>query len=183
MIRLTAEEFWPLYRDEVRRRGSVEALRSSSVWTKVAINAAKAVCLTAGLKIGNELYLDVMGYEQREAGVNFNWDLRVAFEHENTRNWQDELCKLCHVIANLRVLVAYFPMRECIERQLQEKIDLMGARATRAADCQWLFIFGPEDSRRNPVPWVAYTLDPSRRLAKLSDDSPFCPHAEYSERC
>lgn len=182
MIRLSAEQFWRLYRDEVRLRGSLESLPRSRDWTRVAIAAAKAVCVNAGLKTGNELYLDVMGYEQRESGVDFNWDLRVAFEHENTQNWHDELCKLCHIVSDLRVLVGYFKISDQIERRLQERIDLMAERMTRVPDGQWLFIFGPGKSQNDERPWAAYTLDPGRRLIKLADDNPFNPYAEFSRR-
>jgi len=182
MIQFSAEQFWRLYRDEVRRCGSLESLRRSRDWTKVAISAAKGVCLSAGLKTGNELYLDVMGYEQRQPGVDFNWDLRVAFEHENTRNWHDELCKLCHVVADLRVLVGYFTINTPIEERLHERINRMGNRITRVPDCQWLFIFGPDDSQRDKTPWVGYTLDLEQRLVRLVDDKPFNPHTEFSRR-
>lgn len=180
MIRITAEEFWRSYRDGVRKRGSLDSLKNSRSWTEVAIDSAKAICLEAGLKIGNELYLDVMGYEQRQSGVNFNWDLRVAFEHENTKNWQDELCKLCHVVADLRVLVGYFTMREGIRDLLQQRIDQMGERMTRVARSEWLFILGPDDSRRNPTPWTAFSIGDGRRLAELPDDKPFIPFIEFS---
>lgn len=182
MIRLSAEEFWPRYRDEVRRRGSSESLAKPKLWTKVAIEAAKAVCMNAGLKTNNELHLDTMGYEQRQAGVDFNWDLRVAFEHENTNSWRDELCKLCHVVADLRVLVGYFTVREQLDKRLQERIDLMDGRMSRVTNSQWLFIFGPSESERDPAPWVAYTLDDRLRLVKLPDNDPFNPYMEYSRR-
>ena len=182
MNRLSAEQFWPLYRDEVRRRGNLEVIGKSRLWTCVAIDAAKAVCMNAGLKTGNELYLDVMGYEQRQSGVDFNWDLRVAFEHENTNNWHDELCKLCHVVADLRVLVAYFRSGEPIAERLQERIDLMDKRMTRVQESEWLFIFGPDDSRRDRTRWAAYRLDERRQLARLRDDNPFNPYEEFSRR-
>jgi hypothetical protein len=76
MVQIRADEFWIRYRDEVRRSGNLDALRSTKLWTCVAIQAAKKVCEDAGLKTGNELYLDVMAYEQREVGVYYNWDLR-----------------------------------------------------------------------------------------------------------
>jgi hypothetical protein len=123
-----------------------------------------------------------MGYEQRESGVFFNWDLRVAFEHENSPNWQDELCKLCHVVADLRVLVAYIAQPAMIESLLQNRIELMGERCQRVRDSQWLFIFGPESSKRNRLPWVAYTLDRACRLTKSHDDNPFCPYIEFARR-
>jgi hypothetical protein len=123
-----------------------------------------------------------MGYEQRVPGVNFNWDLRVAFEHENWRNWQDEFCKLCHVVADLRVLAAYFTKRQKIEETLQERIDVMDERVRRLPASEWLFIFGPEDSRCNPTPWIAFTLDGGRRLVKVPDENPFCPYVEFSGR-
>lgn len=180
MSHIGADEFWPRYRDAVRARGSLNALSNTREWTRVAVEAAKSVCTNAGLITGNELYLDVMAYEQRTAGVFYDWHLRVAFEHENGRNWHDELCKLCHVVADLRVLVGYFIIGERIDDVLQRRIDSMGERLTRVAGSDWLFIFGPDDSRRDARPWVAFTLDGNRRLAALLDDNPFNPFHEYS---
>lgn len=202
MIRLTAEEFWPQYRDEGRATGYLDALpNTGGSWTRIVTNAAIEVCESAGLqatsvspnlresrtskeldpacrKACKELHLDVMGYEQRQPGIPYDWDLRVAFEHENDpRTWHDELCKLCHIVAGLRVLAGYFKKGVSIEELLQERIDLMGDRVLGS---EWLFIFGPWDSSKDPIPWAAYVLDQDRRLVKLRDDSPFCPHIEFS---
>jgi hypothetical protein len=182
MIRITAEEFWPKFRDEVRRTGTLEALRNTKAWTHTIIQAAKTVCEQAGLKTGNELYLDVMGYEQREPGVNFNWDLRVAFEHENFRGWHDELCKLCHVVADLRVLVAYFGKRTNIEEELRARVATMGERMTRVSNAEWLFIFGPDDSPNDQRNWVAYVCGDDTRLRMLEDGNGFNPYSAFSTR-
>jgi hypothetical protein len=182
MIRLSAREFWPRYRDAVRSQGNLKLLSSTRDWTRVAIDAAKSVCMDAGLTTGNEFYLDVMGYEQRVSGIFYDWDLRIAFEHENGRDWHDELCKLCHVVADLRVLVGYFMMRERIDEILRQRIGQMGDRITRVTGSEWLFIFGPNDSRLDHTPWKAYTIDDGNGLIQLRDDDPFNPFEEFLRR-
>ncbi len=168
MIRIRAADFWPRYREECRSTGTRDSLRTDLSWTNIAVPAARSVCLKAGLEPCEELKLDVMGYEQRVKGVNFNWDLRVAFEHENNhKQWHEELCKLCHVVADLRVLVSYFLQWEGFEKALQDRVDLMGERMTRVPNSEWLFIFGPRESSKLKMPWVAYTLDDCGRLQML----------------
>ena len=179
MAQITPEDFWVRYREECRSTGTRQSLRKDPSWTKIAIEAAKTVCRRAELEIGHELYLDVMGYEQRRKGVPYNWDLRVAFEHENNpETWQDELCKLCHVAANLCVLASYFFRWDGLEKLLQDRIDLMGERTNIVRGREWLFIFGPRESEELDKPWVAYKLDESRRLKSLPNERPFNPYRD-----
>jgi hypothetical protein len=80
----------------------------------------------------------------------------------------------------LSELLSYFLIRERIDKVLQERIDLMGERMTRATGSEWLFIFGPDESSRDRTPWTAYTIDDFRRLVRLPDDKPFNPFVEFS---
>jgi hypothetical protein len=178
MIRIQPEDFWNAYRAELRSIGRRSSLTSYTAWTGVAILAARQLFERRGLRVCQELNLDIMAYEQRVDGVNFNWDLRVAFEHENNQkgeDWIDELCKLCHVVADLRVLVSYFPEWIGFESLLTKRIDLMGHRLQRVEDSSWLLIFGPRESKRLAMPWVAYTIDSNRKLSQLPDANPFVP--------
>jgi hypothetical protein len=183
----TAEAFWPLYRDAIRELilnidiGLCNRMWSSwKCWSDaIAIPAASVVCGKLGLLSKERLLrLDTAGYQPRVAGMDYNYDIRVAFEHENqVGQWPDELCKLCHVVADLRVLVAYYPGNDASIERLQERIDLMGDRMTRVRASSWLFIWGPSESScpRNRNPWIGLTLDSNLQLFRLPDDSPMCP--------
>jgi hypothetical protein len=105
--------------------------------------------------------VDVIG-DERIGDRDCNWLLRVAFEHENpdwhspnTRwgapkrrpTWIQELCKLTHVVADLRVLAAYYDAKQDVEeltRLLQRNVNRMQEhnRMTRVPNGEWLFIFG-----------------------------------------
>jgi hypothetical protein len=91
-----------------------------------------------------------------------NWLLRVAFEHENPGwhrpdtqweapgrrpTWIQELCKLTHVVADLRVLAGYYDTKkdkEDLPVLLQRNVNRMQKheRMTRIPNSKWLFIFG-----------------------------------------
>jgi hypothetical protein len=104
---ITPEKFWRHYKQELRTTGSWKTYQSNRSWTQIAKTAAIATCERLGLKTGREYFrLDAIGYTQRKSD-RFHWDLRVAFEVENSGDWRDESCKLSHIIADLRVLVAY----------------------------------------------------------------------------
>jgi hypothetical protein len=124
--------------------------------------------------------VDVIGDE----GVDdrdCNWLLRVAFEHENPGwhcpdkkwgapprrpTWIQELCKLTHVVADLRVLAGYYDAEEDskdLQKLLQSNVDRMQKhqRMTRIPIGKWLFIFGvklPGTSH-----FRAFTLDGDNR--------------------
>jgi hypothetical protein len=84
MIRVSPAEFWNRYLIEVRALMPTYDGLTDPSWTTVAIGAAINACTNFGLLTCNELHLDVMGYERRQEGIYFDWDLRVAFEHENS---------------------------------------------------------------------------------------------------
>ena len=196
MTRISASDFWPCYRNKCRTLGTRKSLKSDRMWTDVAIAAARDTCRCHGLTYGlttikdeqpkeeRLLRLDWAAFEQAVPGEDFNWHLRVAFEHENCQKrnqWHDELCKLCHVVADLRVLAAYFRRWDGFEEELQHRIDLMAERMTRVRDSEWLFIFGPRDSsqrRMRDIVWVAYSLDDQMQLLKLPDNWPFQPNRD-----
>jgi hypothetical protein len=82
----------------------------------------------------------------------------------------------------LRVLVGYYASGRELERNLQQRIDLMGERMTRVADSEWLFIFGPTDSRRDRTPWSAFSINCAGRIVQFADDNPFNPYSCFASR-
>lgn len=92
-----------------------------------------------------------------------------------------ELCKLTHVVADLRVLVAYFDPRKKgeLSQFLQDRINLMEKherRMTRVPDSEWLFIFGPErTSLKSGEVFRAFTLQGTQLMQILSEGEPISP--------
>lgn len=67
--------------------------------------------------------IDVIGYKSNYDNVKqtantayiepYAWDMKIAVEHENNdKLWMDEIVKLAHVYAPLRVVIGYLPV-EC----------------------------------------------------------------------
>jgi hypothetical protein len=143
--------------------------------------------LRDGLTTTKEYFrIDVIG-DEKVGDRDCNWMLRVAFEHENpgwhapdTRwgapnrrpYWIQELCKLTHLFADLRVLAAYHdPNRDGdLTQLLQRNVDRMEeyeSRMTRVPKGKWLFIFGPKPPAI--APFRAFTLagDTGTTVAEL----------------
>jgi hypothetical protein len=98
--------------------------------------------------------------------------LQVAFEAENGADWRDELCKLAHIVAELRVLVTYQShcdrtAADALRGFLKDRRD----RILRVPGSRWLFIFGP-DWREPSACWEAWTLDDAGELIALDDPEP-----------
>ncbi len=170
MAAVTAETFWSLYKQELQDNGLWSAYQGSSSWTPIAISAAQATCQKLGLKTAREYFkVDVIGWE---GTGEKDWDLRVAFEAENNLCWEEELCKLAHLVSDLRILVAYQSnMRRPAEQTLDECLVRHKQRVMRDANCRWLFIFGPHPKNRNGC-WAAYSLDQSGCRLPINDPAP-----------
>lgn len=162
MAKVTANKFWEEYKLQIMKlRPSKADYKNRPRWTEITCDAATANLDRLATNSAKASYappaaapsptakwqkeylrVDVIGYDR--IGTH-DWLLRVAFEHENSDQWTDELCKLCHVVADLRVLASYydFDQPEKIEDRLQREVNTMGNRITRVPDVEWLFIFGP----------------------------------------
>jgi hypothetical protein len=180
MTSISARTFWERYREALRVTGTRSASASDPAWTAIGKAAAEAACKDLGLLIQREyLRLDVMGYTYRGSGDDFDWDLRVAFEHENCsqkgKDWCGELCKLTHIVADLRVLVGYFNHhRGSLEHVLNSRVKLMGERMTRVPGSEWLLIFGPSMPRPGDR-FSAFTLAGDLSLKLIDDPQPLMP--------
>ena len=177
-IVITPAEFWKAYKAELLKRASAEAKKayhSDFDWTPYAMNAAASAMGSLGLKTQSEYFrLDAIGYESHK---KHDWTLRVAFEHENRDHWTDELCKLCHIVADLRVLVSYWDFknsREKVEARVENCLKIIESRIARNPG-KWLFIFGPRcRSFGMDFPFVAFASD-GKTLNKLEDDGDLNP--------
>ena len=84
---------------------------------------AEKTCKEFKIKTSREYYrIDLIGYRREEPNVDCNWWLDVAYEHENEYNtWYNELCKLCYVAADLRVVSSYHDFsKEPVEKKLKD---------------------------------------------------------------
>jgi len=171
------EMFWKAYKSkllQIASSAAKQAYRSDFEWTPYAMNAAMRAVESLGLVPQGEYFrLDAIGYERH--GTH-DWTLRVAFEHENRDHWTDELCKLCHIVADLRVLVSYWNFKKdrnvetCVEGHLKK----LESRIVKNPG-KWLFIFGPRcKSFGADCPYVAYASD-GKTLIKLEDDGGLNP--------
>lgn len=186
-MEITPEKFWLDYREAMRSRCQSLSfqersltLTSSPNWTGLAVSVAESTMKAYKLRVDREyMRLDLMGYVRRQP-EDGNFDIEIAFEHENDpETYQKELCKLCHIVSTLRVLVAYYRGSvEAAQRSLQDKIAEMGERMKRVPNSSWLFILGPIDSKRNQIPWFAFTCEQNGTLVRLNDTSPFLPARE-----
>ena len=168
-LSLTPESFWSLYKAEIKEKGPWNAFKGRRSWTPFAVAAAECVCRKFGFHTGREYFkVDVCAW----TGTDYDYDLRVAFENENDPTWEDELCRLSHIISDLRVLVAYQSNQK---RPAEETLDQLllrhEHRIRRDCNCKWLFIFGPHYMNRSGC-WAAYKLDESWKRIQLIDELP-----------
>lgn len=173
MESLNPENFWRLYKREIHENGSWDAYQYGRAWTEIAVSAGSAVCEKSfDLETQREYFrLDLIGWDGPR-GSHYDWDLQVAFEAENTQKWEDELCKLAHIVSILRVLVAYqghagWRAEEALDGYLVRH----KRRVVRDPSCKWLFIFGPDPADRNDC-WAAYTLDERGERVRINDEPP-----------
>ena len=150
-----------------------------------AFEAATGAAARAGdwekLRTAGGEYFSCGGWEFASAENKVAWDLRIAFEHENHGGrWFEELCKLCHVVADLRVLVSYFYKNvNDVENHLQNTLSIMGQRLSRVPKCEWLVAFGPSTSILAPEPFLAFSLDVNGVPRRIIDDRPLVPRVDF----
>lgn len=168
---LTPESFWLLYKQEIKERGSWSDYQKSASWTPIAILAAESVCHRFDFPTAREYFnIDVVAWAGTWDARHYNYDLRVAFEAEDSLLWEDELCKLAHVVTDLRVLVMYQShLRRNAEDILDERLVLHRKRVIRDCNCKWLFIFGPHPRNRNAA-WTAHSVDERGCRMPIVDD-------------
>lgn len=171
--------FWSVYKEILRARDSWDKYASNTLWTKVTVDAADEACKQIGNQADSTFYtsreyfkIDLIAYARRENQngrfKGHNWDLKVAFEHENKDDWEDELCKLTHIAADLCVIVFYTKDFDP-KPKLEEAVEVMGDRMTRVKNRKWLFIAGPRCCCANK-PFVAYTLNSNGSVEPIGEN-------------
>ena len=175
---LTPEAFWEVYREYLRKNGSQKAWESDPTWTELATEAAEHACQSFGYGTQREfLRIDVIGYNGPDPDCD--WHLRVAFEHENGPRWREELCKLAHVAADLRVLAAFFNEKEGEPvASLEKAVTQLGNRMTRVPGAQWLFIFAPRECNSS-TRFLAFTTTDANTITPLPDGKFLNPDDEW----
>ena len=152
-------------------------------WTEISEDIAKKVIdnlysdqdIFPKWKSQKEYFkIDIIGYltnwdNPHNIEKQHDWELKLAYEHENNRDkWHDELCKLCHIVADLKVLISYhdFKNGEPIEKILGDRIKKLGIwRIHRIPRSEWLFIFGP--SSNYDFSYRAFTVDTNLDIVEL----------------
>lgn len=184
MGRVGAMEFAEAYLKELRERGSWAQYTEPpwSQWTTTACDTARVVMRSFGLYESTEyLRLDAAGWETGDTGrSDWDWFLRIAFEHENNPNaWRDELCKLAYIVSDLRVLVAYDAGdAPAVKSKLEDAICQLGDRMRRVPGVEWLFLFGPYSAAAtysDKDKYVAFRYADSLSLEELKPDAAFAP--------
>lgn len=196
---LTPERFWELYADKLNEEGEKpethKAYQDNTMWTKIIVDdiAKKVISDMLGdipddgdSDVDSEYFkIDLIGYttkwsEPRRKGgkKQHDWKLKIAYEHENDAyTWHDELCKLCHIVADLRVISSYydFSKKKKIEELLQDMINKLGMwRIHRVPNSHWLFVFGPWWVCKEK-PFRAFTIDSELKVVEITGDKKVIP--------
>ncbi|MBA7684036.1 hypothetical protein ES703_92425 [subsurface metagenome] len=176
---LEPETFWQEYSSQLNQAGNWGAYQNNTDWTKAVIGIAKKTCECKKfkLKTQTEYYkIDLIGYRREEPNVDCNWWLDVAYEHENDDTWYGELCKLCYVAADLRVVSSYHDFsKEPIEKKLKDYLDWLGKeKILRVPDGKWLFVFGPRLVCAKQ-PFRAFTIDEKLTVIPISGGEEVVP--------
>lgn len=139
--------FWREFSTKVTQLGRPEDYQRPSVWTSVidrAFDASAHALGFEGKSVAKEFYRvdhTLWQLDDREE----EWDLVLAFEHENGPTWTEELMKLAHLSCPLRVLISYhdYSLEPNILVQVQRAVELLKRRPHRARSGTWLLAFGP----------------------------------------
>lgn len=196
-LSITPERFWELYAGELNEEGkkpeTLKAYRDKTTWTKKVKKIAESAITKmldlpyftehSDIKVDSEYFrIDVIGYttkwnKQETKDRQHDWELKIAYEHENDdKSWHDELCKLCHIVADLRVIHSYHDLKKKneIEKLLQNKVKRLRMRMKRVPNSSWLFIFGPL-CKPFDSPFEAFTVDSELNVVNITGDKEIIP--------
>lgn len=180
---LEPESFWQKYSSELNHARNWDAYHNDTDWTKAVMCVADETCTKFGLETSREYYrVDLIGYRREKQNVDGNWWLDIAYEHENSDKWYEELCKLCYVAADLRVVSSYYRLHnskgkieEPIEKKLKGYLDWLGEeKILRVPDSKWLFVFGPRLVCAEQ-PFKAFTIDEKLTVIPISGGEEVVP--------
>jgi len=116
-------------------------------WTDFIINILKKIGTDLGFEVAKEYFGIDVGYFTVDSKDRFDWNLDVAIEHENSdKTWMDEVCKLAHIAAQQKILIAYYNYlgaEESLESMLERAVERIKSRKYKTRPQSWVFIFGP----------------------------------------
>ncbi len=174
-ISITPETFWKIYSQKLLNAIKKEeyriAYKSSKAWTSKIKGMVEEIFIEDyKFHSQREFYnIDLIGYETKTDKQQYDWELKIAYEHENDNSWNGELCKLSHIIADLKIISAYydFSEKEKIEEVLQRYINRIGKkRMFRVPDNNWLFVFGPRGGL-DKFPFRAFTINSELQISEI----------------
>lgn len=171
-VTLTPMSFWHALISELLCYGSRQAYQRNKSWTPVMREATKAACAKLGYETcGEYLKIDGVGYTYGPMGRDDDWDLHIAIEFENGKDWLREFNKLAFIAADLRVLIAYQLDSERNAQHLLEKYLKNHPDRVWKARQPWLIIFGPHWNLQETDAWEPYTIDAKCDLIPLECES------------
>ncbi|HEX4055268.1 MAG TPA: hypothetical protein VHX86_13475 [Tepidisphaeraceae bacterium] len=158
--------------NELLRCGSRQAYQHNKSWIPVMEETTKASCAKLGCETcGEYLKIDRVGYTYGPVGLDDDWNLHIAIEFENGKDWLREFNKLAFVAADLRVLVAYqLDSDRNAERLLKQYLKKHPGRVWKVRR-PWLIIFGPHWDLLKTDAWQAHTIDDNCNLIPLECES------------
>jgi len=193
---LTPQKFWEVYSKKINeaaqkdKSGFYKKYKNNPEWTKAIIEIAKQTIgqLLCGQEVegvseigmDTEYFrVDLVGYitqwpkekKKKLPERQHVWSLKVAYEHENSEDWSDELWKLCYIAADLRVIHSYYNPNIAKENEklLQGYVNKLKCEniINRIQKNDWLFVFGTmgEHSKAHR----AFTLDPEFKVMQVED--------------
>jgi hypothetical protein len=170
---VTPESFWLVLKNELLRYGSRGAYQHDRSWTPVMDKVAEAACKCK--EFGYETYgeypkIDRVAYTYGPTRTDDDWDLHLAIEFENGRDWLKEFNKLAFIAADLRVPIAYQLHEDRnAQEQLRKYLKKHPDRVWKVRQ-PWLIIFGPHWHLLETDAWEPYTLDSQCNLVPLECD-------------
>lgn len=161
---ITQEEFWNAFKGvlkgkvaEIGMQFSQDLYLQGAKYTHFITEVLWDVASTLGFsEIHKEYFrIDVTAFDQRRY---HDWDLEIAVEHEQGTGL-DEITKLAHVNAGLKVSILYHDFSESLPLQFVKKnlVSIIEARKYRSSTDNWLFIVGNRNVNR--ASFDAYTYD------------------------
>jgi hypothetical protein len=137
------------YKVQIQDKGSWSACQHSKLWTPIALSAAESIYQQFNLQTARAYFrVDVVGSTGTWNNPLYDYDFKVAFEAEYGSFWEDELCKLAHIVSDLQVLLAYQSSKNRrAETVLHEHLARHKSRVVRNCHCRWLFMFGPHPKK------------------------------------
>jgi hypothetical protein len=189
---LTPEKFWGIYaetlNEKAKRYSNIYEIyrQHPTKWTETIKEVAEDAIgeFLNSMKyappykviVDNEYFrIDVCGYI-KNYDKQYDWELKVAYEHENKTDWDGELCKLCHIVADLKVIHSYYNPKETLGicELLEKMVNGLGIqRIYGAPNSRWLFIFGAMD--KPDIPHKAFTLDPKLKALDITGNHIILP--------